>query len=95
MQTAYRKAQLEFLDKGTKNNTEFALIPFKHLLGRAYEMSQCTQVESIDTITAELLRMYNSAQAFVESAMNDRYLAFIKRHNLRDQFIKEDEGGER
>ena len=86
MQTAYRKAELEFVEKGTKNQTEFALIPFKQLLLRQFEMGKCVQIES-SSITLEQLRMYNSADAFIESAMNERYLGFIKRHNLRDQFI--------
>lgn len=94
MQNAYRKSQLEFVEKGTKNETEFALIPFKQLLLRNFEMSRCVQIES-SSITLEQLRTYNSAGAFIESAMNDRYFGFIKRHNLRDQFIKEDEEGER
>jgi len=94
MQSAYKKAQLEFWDTGTKNEAEFALIPFKLLLVRDFEMAECVQIES-RSITLEQFRIYSSAEMFIESVINDRYLAFVKRHNLRDQFIKEDEAGER
>jgi hypothetical protein len=94
MQLAYKKAQLELEDKGTKNETEFALIPFKLLLARSLEMGECVQIES-SSISEEQYRMYARAQEFLESVMNDRYFAFLKRHKLRDQFIKEDEAGER
>jgi hypothetical protein len=94
LQIAYKKAELRFVEKGTKNQTEFALIPFKQLLRRQLEIGNCVQIESTN-LTLEQLRMYNSAEEFIQSAINDRYFAFIKRHNLRDQFIKEDEAGER
>jgi len=94
LQIAYKKAQLEFVERGTKNETEFALIPFKLLIVRTLEMSRCVEIES-SSITSEQSRLYDKAQAFIESAINDRYFGFVKRHNLRDQFIKEDEAGER
>ena len=94
MQFAYAKAKQEFREKGTKNETEFALIPFRQLVARELEMAKCTVIES-SSLTVEQLRMYSSAKAFIQSAMNDRYFAFIKRHNLRDQFIKENEAGKR
>ena len=94
LQFAYRKAQRQFVEKGTKNETEFAVISFKQLLLRVLETDRCIVIES-SSIRAEQLRMYRSAEAFIQAAMNDRYFAFIQRHNLQDQFIKEDEAGER
>jgi hypothetical protein len=54
-----------------------------------YEMHDC---EKVDTGNA---RTYSGAWGFYNEVVQERYMRFVIRHNLNDQFMKEDADGVR
>ena len=85
--TEYKKAETLHLTGGTKNSTPAAKLPLKEVNARIIEMGNCSHV---DTARSDA---YVGANDFYAGVQGDRYFAFIVRHNLMPQIMKEDAQG--
>jgi hypothetical protein len=75
--------------KPNPNNTELARLPLNEIFKRANEMADCDSLDSQkDAPYARTAYMY-------EHIWGDRMLNFLGRHNLWQQFQKEDAEGKR
>jgi hypothetical protein len=87
----YLKVEDQYKDsqKPNPNNTELARLPMNEILKRAREMADCGDLDDrTDAPYARTAYMY-------EHIWGDRMLNFLGRHNLWQQFQKEDAEGKR
>ena len=70
-------------------NTAVASLTAKELLARSIEMADCLTVDSGHD------EDYSMVQSTYFELFGDRMNNFMKRHNLMEQFFKEDEAGRR
>ena len=87
----YVKAEDQYKDpeKPNPNSTELARLPLNEILKRALEMADCDSLDSrTDAPYARTAYMY-------EHIWGDRMVNFLGRHNLWQQFQKEDAEGKR
>jgi hypothetical protein len=85
--TEYKKAETLHLTGGVKNLTPAAKLPLKEVNARIIEMGECSHVDTTQS------NAYAAANDFYAGVQGDRYFAFIVRHNLMSQIMKEDAQG--
>jgi hypothetical protein len=85
--TEYKKAETLHITGGAKNSTPAAKLPLREVNARVIEMGKCSHV---DTTRSDA---YVGANDFYAGVQGDRYFAFIVRHNLMPQIMKEDAQG--
>jgi hypothetical protein len=85
--TAYKKAETLHITGGVKNSTPAAKLPLKEVNARIIEMGNCSHVDTTRS------NDYVAANDFYAGVQGDRYFAFIVRHNLMPQILKEDAQG--
>jgi len=89
-QTAdYFTADESGANAGTHNRSELMKYSVRQLTSRAIEMRKCVIVDP------EKEDGYNQTASELDSAIKDRYVMFVVRHNLVRQFTLEDEAGKR
>jgi hypothetical protein len=87
----YLKAEDQHKDPQTPNpnNTELARLPLNEILLRARAMTDCSGLDD------QKGSLYLQAMMIYEHIWGDRMLNFLGRHNLWEQFQKEDAEGKR
>jgi hypothetical protein len=85
--TQCRADQRSWLSTLNKNATS---VSFKELYGWHHAMLTCGL-----TVDPQFQRDYLTVVALIDSEQATRLEAFVRRHNLYDQFIAEDEQGKR
>ena len=69
------------------SKTEY--LPYREIIARLREMSDCAAVDTKN------IDRYALTSQFLEGEAYNRLYSFITRHNLREQFLSEDEAGKR
>lgn len=87
--TEYFNAETEKTRNGTPNRTPIAQLPVTEIHARQREMYDCQEVDPVRG------NSYFDIGNFYYDVQADRWLAFIVRHNLREQFQREDAAGKR
>jgi hypothetical protein len=88
-QHEYTKAEYRYLSSTDPNRTETNKLTIKQIFSRLDEMSDCGKVD------AERWKVYSDTQDFYLHVYQDRMKSFLLRHHLYDQFMKEDDAGQR
>jgi hypothetical protein len=83
----YFEAETQHVRSGISNRTDIALLSIPQLKERMSEMYQCEEV-----VTTE---PFHSAVIFYHDVIGDRYISFVKRHDLTKQMMAEDAAGKR
>ena|ERR1017187_914202 len=86
-ETEYNEAETRHVQDGTPNRTEIAELNISQLKQRMAEMYQCSDVVEMEP--------YHSTGNFYYGVISDRYAAFLRRHGLMNQLIREDAEGKR
>jgi hypothetical protein len=89
LEIEYRDATAAFLSVGTPNKSKVNNLGLDKVVARMTEMDDCGKVDP------QGLVKYSNAAAFYEAAFKDRFVGFVKRHNLLPQLKLEDAQGKR
>jgi hypothetical protein len=87
----YLKAQDLYKDphKSNNNTSELARLPITEIFGRLGEMTACADIDQKN------LRLYTDTLGMYTHVWGDRMFDFLGRHNMWEQFLKEDAEGNR
>jgi hypothetical protein len=83
----YDDSETELMRTGKYKPNRAGDVPFRELGARAHEMLNCQHVDP------EGQKLYSYAFEFYSAVRSDRFERFIQRHELREQFVKEDAQG--
>jgi hypothetical protein len=89
MATEYLTAEAHWSTDKIRNRTEIAKAPISEVIARQHEMFDCEKVDE------QKSSLYHEAGMFYTTVYTDRVVEFVSRHNLWDQFRKEDAEGKR
>jgi hypothetical protein len=93
--TEYNKAETARLKSGTPDHTELHGLTMAQLTERDQEMRACAHVDPSKGDPSQGGDDYTLLGAGYTSAWKDRYVAFVYRHNLNEQLLREDKAGVR
>jgi hypothetical protein len=85
----YREQEARQLHGGAKNDNPLTKVTVQELVLRMGEMGNCRIVDKSQE------QQYLDVLKFYSSIISDRMRNFLQRHNLVEQFLKEDAFGER
>jgi len=85
--TAYLTAEFNFIHSGTPNRMATNLLSLKEIDARNNEMLACMIVD------LPHYNEYNKVQDFYLLVTRNRYMNFVRRHHLQEQFDAEDNAG--
>jgi hypothetical protein len=88
-QNDYAEATGATMRSGIPNQNEINLLPIKEIMRRETEMIACTSADS------QSLETYMEGAYFYHRVRTDRYIDFVFRHGLIQQFLDEDAAGKR
>jgi hypothetical protein len=86
LSTEYHRAQTDWITDQIPNRTAIAKLPLSEVSMRLQEMGDCWSVDNHE-------EKYFKAQDLYDSVFSGRYIRFVRRHNLEQQLMREDEEG--